>query len=96
MILKPLSHRRSGTIRQECHGLPVLQVHQDRARGVPLPQGKIVDPEHPGWGGRLRRRPAQAAQERSPAHPQVPGVTALRPGLAPEGHAERHQALGQP
>jgi hypothetical protein len=96
MFLEPLGDSLSGTIRQECHGLPVLQVHQDRAIGVPFPQGEIVHPEHPGRGQSGQRQLPEQAQESVPAHHHVPLVAKLHPSCAPQGHAEGAQALGQP
>jgi hypothetical protein len=96
VCLEPLGDRLSGTIRQECHGLPALQVHQDRAIGVPFPQGKIVPSQHPGCGHSGQRQLPEQAQEGVPAHPQVPLVAQPHTGLASQSHAEGDEALGQP
>ena len=83
MCLEPLGDSLSGTIRQECHGLPALQVHQDRAIGVPFPQGEIVYPEHPGCGQRQRQLRAGAGG----CSGSLPGPTGgqAAPRLSPPG-----------
>jgi hypothetical protein len=88
VLPQPLRHRFGGPLRQQGHGLPAFQIHQDRAIGVPFAQGKIVHPEHPGRGHGGQRQLPEQAQEGVPAHGQVPLVAQLHPGGAPQGHAE--------
>ncbi len=52
VLPEPLRHGLGGALREQGHGLAALQVHQDRAIGVPFPQGEIVHPQHPGRGER--------------------------------------------
>ena len=40
--------------------------------------------------------PAQSAQQGVAAHYQVPLLAEVHPGCTPEGHAEGHEALGEP
>ncbi len=87
---------RSRALRQERHGLPAFQVHEDRARGMPFPQGEIVYPQHSGRGQGGQWPPAQTAQQGVPAHHQVPLVAQTHPGFASQGHAEGHETLGEP
>jgi len=59
-LLEPRGAGRGGALREERHGLAALQVHQDRARGLTLPQGESVHAT-PGRGacdgtGSWRRR----------------------------------------
>ena len=111
MCLEPLGDSLSGTIRQECHGLPALQVHQDRAIGVPFPQGEIVYPEHPGCGcgsGSFRSRRRRVFRLTTRSHwwpsctPAVPpGPRRGRPsdgpaaGCAGPGGGHRRQPFGE-
>ena len=89
MRLEPLGDSLSGMIRQECHGLPALQVHQDRATGVPFPQGEIVHPEHPGCG---QKRQRQLPSRRGRCSGSLPGPTGgYAPRCCPPGHAEGAQ-----
>ncbi len=96
VLPQPLRHRRGGALREQGHRLTALEVDQDRARGLALPQGEIVHPEHPGRGERRGRLPAEQAQERVPAHPHVPRVTEAHPGFPAQRHTEGDEALGQP
>ena len=48
VLPQPLRHRLGGTIREQCHGLPALQVYEDRAIRVPFPQSEIVHPKDSG------------------------------------------------
>ena len=59
VLAQPLRDWLSGPLREQGHGLVALQVHQDRAIGVPFPQGKIVHPQHGGRGERRGRLPAE-------------------------------------
>ena len=83
-------------IREERHGLAALQIDQHGAIGLAFPQGEIIHPEHRGGGQRRDRLPAEQAQQRVPAHRQAPALAEAHPGLAPQGEAHGHQALGQP
>jgi len=96
VLPQPLRHRRGGALREQGHRLTALEVDQDGAVGLALPQGEIVHPEHPGRGERRGRLPAEQAQERVPAHPHVPRVTEAPPGLPAQRHTEGDEALGQP
>ena len=96
MGLEPLRHGIGRALREEGHGLATLQIHQDRAIGMPFAQGKIVHPEHPGRGEDRPRQPAQHAQEGVAAYHQVPRVAEAHPSLPTQRHAEGDQALGEP
>ena len=96
MRLEPLGHGLGRPLREQRHGLPALQVHQDRAIGLPFAQRKIVHPQHPRRGQNGLRQPAEQAQQRVPAHHQRPRVAEMHPCLAPQGDAEGDQALGEP
>jgi hypothetical protein len=61
VLPQPLDQRVCSTIREEGHGLPALQIHQDRAIGLPFAQGEIVYTQHPGRGKRRGRLPAPPA-----------------------------------
>jgi hypothetical protein len=52
---EPLCQGVSGALGQERHGLAPLQVDQDRAIRLALPQGKIVHTEG-RWSGTRRQR----------------------------------------
>ena len=96
VLPEPLRHCFGGPIWEQGHGLPALQVHEDRAIGVPFPQGKIVHPED--RRGRVCRdgQPAEQAQQRVPAHGQTPALAQADARLAPQGEAHSDQALGEP
>ena len=96
MLPEPLRHRLGRALRQECHGLATLQVHQDRARGVPFAQGEVIHPKHPGRGERRGRLLAEQAQQGVAAHHHVPRVAELHPRLPPKRPAEGEQALREP
>jgi hypothetical protein len=91
--LEPLGERVALAVRQQGDGLAAFQVHEDGAIGVAFPQRPIIDAQDAGRGKVRRRLPAQ---QRVPADPQVPGVTEPHTGVAPEGKAQRGQALGEP
>jgi len=93
---QPLRHRRGGALREPGHRLTALEVDQDRAVGLALPQGEIVHPKHPGRGKRRGRLPAEQTQARVPAHPHVPRVTEAHPGFPAQRHTKGDEALGQP
>ncbi len=95
MLPEPLGHGVRRAIRQQGDGLAALQVDEDRAVGVAFAQRPIVDAEHLRRGGVSLWLPAEEAQERVPADPQVPRVAEAYPGFPPQRDAERHQALGQ-
>ena len=96
MLPEPLGQGIGRALREERHGLPALQVHQDRAIGLPFAQGEIVHPQHPRRGQDGLRQPAEQAQQRVPAHHQSPRVAEMHPRLAPQGDAEGDQALSEP
>ena len=96
MLPEPLRHGLGGAIREQRHGLATLQIDQHGAIGLAFPQGEIVHPEHRGGRQRRDRQPAEQAQQRVPAHRQAPALAEAHPGLAPQGEAHVHQALGQP
>jgi hypothetical protein len=96
MLPQPLRHGVSDAIREQGHGLPTFQIHQDRAIGVPFPQGKVIHAEHSGRGKRWARLPAEQAQQGVAAHHQVPLEAETHTGLASQGDAEGDQVLGEP
>jgi hypothetical protein len=61
MLPEPLRQRLGGALWQERHGLAALQVHQDRAIGVPFPQGEVIHTKHPGRGEQRGRLPPEQA-----------------------------------
>jgi hypothetical protein len=44
MLPAPLRQGVGGAIREQCYGLPALQVDQHRPIGLAFPQGEIVAP----------------------------------------------------
>jgi hypothetical protein len=82
--LEPLSERVAFVVRKQGDGLAAFQVHEDGAIRVAFLQRPIIHAQDVGRGKVRLRLPAQQAQERVPADPQVPGVTepqrASRPG----------------
>ena len=83
MCLEPLRQGVGGAIREQRHGLPALQIDQDRPIALAFPQGEIVDPEHRRGGERWHRMSAQPAQQSVPAHRQVPAWPRCTPALPP-------------
>ena len=96
MLSEPLGEGLGRAIGEQGHGLAALQIHQDRAIGVPFPQGEIVHPQHGGCGKRRGGLPAQLPQQGILAHGQGPGVAEAHPGRPPKSDAKGGQALGQP
>ena len=74
VLPQPLRDRLGGPLWEQGHGLVALQ---DRAIGVPFPQGEIVHPQHGGRGERRGRVPTEQAQERVPAHGEAPTLADL-------------------
>ena len=79
---QPLRDGLGGPLGEQGHGLPALEVHQDRAIGVPFPQGEIVHPQHGRGGGRGDGLLAQQTQQGLPAHREAPALTEAHPSLA--------------
>jgi hypothetical protein len=67
MLSEPVGDGVGGPIREERHGLAALQVHEDGAIRLSLPQRKIVHPEHGGRDARRDGQPAEQAQQSVPA-----------------------------
>ena len=82
VCLEPLRHCFGRAIRQKRYRLVALQIDEDRAIGVSLPQGKIIHPEHGGRGERWGRLPAEQAQQGVPAHGQTPALAQADASLA--------------
>jgi hypothetical protein len=66
--LKPLREGLGVALRQEGDGLPLLQVHQDRAISVSFPERPIIHAQHPGCGKAWQWQPAEHAEQGVPAH----------------------------
>ena len=96
MLPEPLRQGFGRALWQQGHGLAALQVHQDRAIGVPFPQGEVIHPQHPGRGERRGRLLAEHAQQGVAAHHHVPRVAELHPSLPPKRPAEGDEALREP
>jgi len=96
VLPQPLCDRLGGPLREQGHGLPALQVHQDRAIGVPFAQGEIVHPQHPGCGQSRKRQLPEQAQQGVPAHRQGKLLAEVHPRLATQGEPHSNQTLGQP
>ena len=94
--LEPRRARVALAVREQGDGLAAFQSDAHRALRVAFAQGEIVPPQHPRGGQDGQRAPAQAAQQGVAAHAQVPLLAEVHPGGTPEGHAEGHEALGQP
>jgi hypothetical protein len=69
MGLEPLRQGLGRPIREQRHGLPALQIDQQRPIGLAFPQGEVIHPEDRRGGECRHRVPAQQPQERVPAHP---------------------------
>ena len=95
MLPEPLRQGLRGALWQERHGLAALQVHQDRAIGVPFPQGEVIHPQHPGRGERRGRLLAEHAQQGVAAHHQVPRVAELHPSVPPKRHCRGRSGAGR-
>ena len=93
---EPLGERVGVSIIQERYRSPLLQVHQDRAIRVTFPERPVIDPKNRGRRKARQRQTAHHAQEGVPTHPQAPALAQTHTGLAPEGQAERDEALSQP
>jgi hypothetical protein len=95
-LLEPRGAGRGGALREERHGLAALQVYQDRASGLTLPQGESVHATPERGGVRRDGQLAAQAQQGVPAHRQGQRLAAAPPRLATQGHAESDKALGEP
>jgi hypothetical protein len=55
---EPGRHGLGGAFREEGDRPPAFEIDQDRAIDPPLPEGTVIDAEHPGCGLGRRRGPA--------------------------------------
>ena len=96
MFPEPLRDGVGGTIREERDRVAALQIDQHSAIRLAFAQGEIIHAEDGGRGKRRDRLPAEQAQQRVPAHHQVPRGAEVHPSRPAERHAEGHKALGKP
>ena len=96
VLAQPLRHRFGGPLREQRHGLAALQVHQDRAIGVPFAQGEVIHPQHPGRGERRGRLLAEHAQGGWRGSSPRPTRGRAAPQPSPKRPAEGEQALSEP
>ena len=93
---EPLRQGVGGALGQERHGVVALLVHQDRAIGLPLPQGKIVHAQDGGGGTRRQRQPAEQAQQRIPADGHAELLAQQRARGPTQREGNRPEAVRQP
>ena len=95
MLPEPLRQGLRRALWQERHGLAALQVHQDRAIGVPFPQGEAIHPKHPGRGERRDKACGARAAGCCGSSPR-PTRGRAAPQRSPKRPAEGDQALSEP
>jgi hypothetical protein len=95
MGLQPLGDGRGFPIGEQGQGPPPGEVQQERAVGVTLPQGDIVDAEDL-WGDDCGARDAaDHPQPGVPADDEASRPTQPHPGRPPKGQADGEEACRQ-
>jgi hypothetical protein len=80
---EPLGEDVCSAIREERDRLTTLQINQHSAIRLAFPQREVIHTKDRRSRERRGRQPTQQAQQRIPAHYQLPTLTQLHPSLTP-------------
>jgi hypothetical protein len=96
MLSQPSGEGLRFPVGQHVHDAVLLQVHQQCAVGVTPTTGPVIDAQHAGSGRRGRLCTTNQTQHRVGAGRGAQVREQARGGLAPQGHGDAREGLGQP
>jgi len=96
MLPEPLGQGIGRAIWEERDWVAPLQINQHGAIRLAFPQREVIHTKDRRRRERRDRLSPEQAQQRVPAHPEVPLVAEVHPGCAPQSDAEGDEALSEP